>query len=70
MSIFRDLTPLVEPLSLDEAYLDVTAVVEDDNQPAKIAAALKRRVKDELGFDHIGRHGDNQIHRQDSVRHG
>ncbi|MXY47188.1 MAG: DNA polymerase IV [Chloroflexi bacterium] len=50
MSIFRDLTPLVEPLSLDEAYLDVTVVVEDDNQPAKIAAALKRRVKDELGL--------------------
>ena len=28
MEIFRDLTELVEPLSLDEAYLDITAPVE------------------------------------------
>ena len=50
MSIFRDLTPLVEPLSLDEAYLDVTEVVDEGRQPADIAAELKRRVKDELGL--------------------
>ena len=50
MSIFRDLTPLVEPLSLDEAYLDVTAVVDGGQQPSAIAAELKRRVKDELGL--------------------
>ena len=50
MSIFRDLTPLVEPLSLDEAYLDVSAVVDEGTQPAEIAAELKRRVRDELGL--------------------
>ncbi len=50
MSIFRDLTPLVEPLSLDEAYLDVTLVVDEGQSPSAIAAALKRRVKDELGL--------------------
>ena len=50
MSIFRDLTPLVEPLSLDEAYLDVTSVVDQGRQPATIAADLKQRVKDELGL--------------------
>ena len=50
MSIFRDLTPLVEPLSLDEAYLDVTAVVDNGRQPPEIAADLKRRVKYELGL--------------------
>lgn len=50
MSIFRDLTPLVEPLSLDEAYLDVSAVVGEGRQPAEIAAELKRRVKEELGL--------------------
>ena len=50
MSIFRDLTPLVEPLSLDEAYLDVSSVVDEGLQPAEIAAGLKRRVRDELGL--------------------
>ena len=50
MSIFRDLTPLVEPLSLDEAYLDVTAAVYEGRLPADIASELKRRVKYELGL--------------------
>lgn len=50
LSIFRDLTPLVEPLSLDEAYLDVTAIVNEGQQPAAIADALKRRVSAELGL--------------------
>jgi DNA polymerase-4 len=50
MAIFKDITPLVEPLSLDEAYLDVTEVVTSENQPADIARNLKRRVKGELGL--------------------
>ena len=50
MSIFRDLTPLVEPLSLDEAYLDVTSIVAENRRPADIADGLKRRVKHELGL--------------------
>ncbi len=50
MRIFRDITPLVEPLSLDEAYLDITESVAEDLAPADIALSLKRRVKDELGL--------------------
>ena len=50
MSIFRDLTPLVEPLSLDEAYLDVTVAVDEGQPPAIIAARLKARVREELGL--------------------
>ena len=50
MSIFRDLTPLVEPLSLDEAYLDITAVADGGRQPENVAAELKQRVKHELGL--------------------
>ena len=50
MRIFRDITPLVEPLSLDEAYLDVTESVAEDLTPADIARQLKRRVKRELGL--------------------
>ncbi len=36
MEIFRDLTPLVEPLSLDEAYLDITQAVEAGQFPLNI----------------------------------
>ena len=50
MAIFRDLTELVEPLSLDEAYLDITAVVEGDQRPLAIALDLKRRIAEETGL--------------------
>ena len=50
MSIFRDLTNLVESLSLDEAYLDITAVVTAGQKPLAIALDLKRRVFDETGL--------------------
>ena len=50
MEIFRDITPLVEPLSLDEAYLDITRLVDDGRAAANVARSLKRRVKSELGL--------------------
>ncbi|MDA1129222.1 MAG: DNA polymerase IV [Chloroflexi bacterium] len=50
MAIFRDLTHMVEPLSLDEAYLDITAVVEGGQQPLAIALDLKRRIAEETGL--------------------
>ena len=50
MAIFRAITPLVEPLSLDEAYLDVTQSVTPERPPARIAAELKRRVRAELSL--------------------
>ncbi len=50
MAIFRDLTDLVEPLSLDEAYLDVSAVVEGGKQPLAIALDLKQRISEETGL--------------------
>ena len=33
MSIFRDITPVVEPLSLDEAFLDITQAVNTGSRP-------------------------------------
>jgi DNA polymerase-4 len=50
MSIFREIAALVEPLSLDEAYLDVTESVTPTRPPALIARELKARVKAELGL--------------------
>lgn len=47
MAVFHGYTPLVEPMSLDEAYLDVTALVTLENTPRMIAAEIKRRVKAE-----------------------
>ncbi len=51
MAIFRELTALVEPLSLDEAYLDVTEAVTAGRQPADIAQDLKGRVKRDVGLN-------------------
>jgi len=47
MDVFGQITPLVEPISIDEAFLDVT----DLPQPAKeIAVEIQMRVKREVGL--------------------
>jgi len=49
-SIFADYTPLVEPLSLDEAYLDVTQDVRGLGTARAIAEEIRRRIRDETGL--------------------
>lgn len=46
-SIFREVTPLVEPLSLDEAYLDVTENAWGETLGTVVAKRLKQRIREE-----------------------
>lgn len=49
-SIFYDYTDLVEPLSLDEAYLDVTINKKGNPSATLIAKEIRQRIFDEVGL--------------------
>src|SRR6188472_1261971 len=46
-ALFREVTPLVEPLSLDEAYLDVTENLWGEPTATGVAKRLKARIREE-----------------------
>ena len=48
--IFREFTPCVEPTSIDEAFLDVTASLKIFPDPVDIAKSLKKEVLNRLGL--------------------
>jgi len=50
-AIFAEYTDLIEPLSLDEAYLDVTANWRRLSTAAATAAEIRARIKDETGLN-------------------
>ena len=50
MDVFHEFTELVEPLSLDEAYLDITELVDAGRLPLAVALELKSRVHENTGL--------------------
>ena len=49
-AVFHDTTPLVEPMSIDEAFLDVGGLRKIAGPPADIAAGLRRAVRERVGL--------------------
>ncbi len=50
MSVLRDVTPVVERISIDEAFLDVRGAIHLFGPPPAIAEAIRRRVRAEIGL--------------------
>ena len=50
MAVLSDYSPFLEPMGLDEAYLDVTGFESLHRSIGKMAASIKQRIKDELGI--------------------
>jgi DNA polymerase-4 len=49
-SVFEDTTPLVEGLSIDEAFLDVRGLQRISGSPREIAVRLRREVRERVGL--------------------
>jgi len=50
MALFASITPIVEPLSLDEAFLDISGSVRSQGSPRVIAETIRSRISDEQGI--------------------
>lgn len=60
-AIFHEYTDLVEPLSLDEAFLDVTVNKKGVQYASAIAREIRERIKNDLGLTASGGVGPNKF---------
>ena len=67
-AIFAEYTPLIEPLSLDEAYLDVTENLKAMASATEIAEEIRARIRAETGLTASGGRLLQQVPREDGVR--
>lgn len=61
LAIYRDYTPLVEPLSLDEAHLDVSGVDRCKGSATLIAEEIRARIKETVGITASAGVGPNKF---------
>jgi DNA polymerase IV len=50
MAVFRSITPDVEPLALDEAFLDISGAIRRLGPPAGIAGLIRASIRDQQGI--------------------
>lgn len=50
MAVLREFAPLVEPVSIDEAFMDLAGTESLHGPPAALAAALKEAIRERLGL--------------------
>jgi len=61
MALFREVTDCVEPLALDEAFLDVTTNHWGEPLAMKVAERLRRSIREELGLTASAGVGPNKF---------
>ena len=61
LAIYRDYTPLVQPLSLDEAYLDVTDSPHCRGSATLMAEEIRTRIRQEVGITASAGVGPNKF---------
>ena len=50
MAVFQEFSPCIEPLSIDEAFLDMTGITGIEEDIAKAGLAIKTRIKEKTGL--------------------